>query len=226
MASKDPPEEVALIRGAIRDFLQTADASGRSIGRSRYGVYAFFDYDGEPIYVGQTVESLNTRIGRHLTGRRSDAVGKFILDPFEVLEVEVWPIEGLENLTEPERKKHVSAVEYAVFQKALSESRFQAVLNEGTIAPGPNVDLPPSYRGRIVPDELYRVRKHPDIRIARRAQTIASLARLISERSVKKGARTTLLVQSQRLESLARRRLEDFADEPVEFDDRTSEGDD
>lgn len=28
---------------------------------------AFFDYDGEPIYVGQTKESLHTRILRHLT---------------------------------------------------------------------------------------------------------------------------------------------------------------
>lgn len=57
-------------------------------------MYAFFDYDGEPIYVGQTIEVLRGRVGRHLTGRRLDAVGKFVLDPFEVLELEVWPTFG------------------------------------------------------------------------------------------------------------------------------------
>ena len=31
------------------------------IGNSRWGVYAFYDYDGEPIYVGQTNESLRVR---------------------------------------------------------------------------------------------------------------------------------------------------------------------
>lgn len=220
MASKAPPDEVALIRRAIRDLLQKADPTGIPIGK-QFGVYAFFDYDGEPIYVGRTIESLSTRIGRHLTGRRSDAVGKFILDPFEVLEVEVWPMGRLESLTKVERKAQVAAVEYAVFQKALSESKFHAVLNEGTIAPAPPTVLPSSYRDRIIPDELYRDRRHPDVRIARRAQTIASLARLISERSVKKGARVTLLVQSQRLESLARKRLEDFADEEVAVDEET-----
>lgn len=46
--------------------------------------------------------------------------------------------------------------------------------------------------------------------------TIASLARLISERQIKKGLRTTLLVQCQRLEALARARLGDFRDEPDE----------
>ena len=48
-----------------------------------------------------------------------------------------------------------------------------------------------------------------DIGLARRARTIANLARLISERKVKTGIRRTLLVQAQRLESLARARLKD-----------------
>jgi len=66
----DPPAEVVKITTEIRRFLQTEDPAGRRIGTARCGVYAFYDYDGEPMYVGQTVESLNTRIGRHLTARR------------------------------------------------------------------------------------------------------------------------------------------------------------
>ena len=63
---------------------------------------------------------------------------------------------------------------------------------------------------RIIPENIYPQRKHPDVRIARRASTIASLARRISERSVQRGLRTTLLTQAKRLERLADQRLKDF----------------
>ena len=70
--------------------------------------------------------------------------------------------------------------------------------------------LPQDYRQRIIPEALYPHRKHPDIRIARRASTIASLARVISERKVSRGLRQTLLTQARRLERLATERLKDF----------------
>jgi hypothetical protein len=190
---------------------------GRRIGRAKCGVYAFYDYDREPIYVGQTVESLSGRVGRHLTGRRSDAVGKFVLDPFEVLEIEVWPLFEYEILPKDQRKAAVNAVEYTVFEQARSESRFGAVLNEGAIPPTDVVDLAEPYAGRIVPRDLYEERKHADVRIARRAQTIASLARLISERKVGRALREVLHVQTQRLNWLAQQRLGDFASQPVEL---------
>jgi hypothetical protein len=218
VASQDPPAEVSLVRTAIREFFDRTDDAGRRIGSAPCGVYAFFDYDGEPIYVGQTVEGLSTRVGRHLTGRRSDAVGKFVLDPFEVLEIEVWPLPGAAELPRAERKTLVDQVEFAVFTRALAASQFGAVLNEGTIPEAPLIELPRSYRARIIPDPLYALRKHPDIRLARRAMTVASLSRLISERQVNQGLRTTLLVQCRRLEALARKRLDDFADVADELD--------
>lgn len=212
----DPPAEVAKIRQELRNFFRTEDDQGRRIGQARAGVYAFFDYDSEPIYVGQTIEGLSARVGRHLTGRRSDAVAKFVLDPFEVLEIEVWPLFEIGDLprsARAQKKAATDSLEYAVFQKCLAESKFGAVLNEGVIQPADPIVLPKSYRGRIIPDDLYEDRKHPDVRIARRAMTIASLARLISERVVGKQLRTTLLVQSKRLESLAATRLADFEGE-------------
>ena len=220
MSRQDPPAEVAKIREGLADFLRTQDSHGRRIGRAKCGVYAFYDYDGEPIYVGQTVEQLSGRIGRHLTGRRSDAVAKFVLDPFEVLEVEVWPMFEAQNLSKGDRKALVDAAEYAVYTLALDASEFKAVLNEGAIAPAELIELPESFRGRIVPDDLYRERRHPDVRLARRAQTVASLSRLVAERVVQKGIRTTLLVQSKRLEALAAARLDDFADEPNSRNDQ------
>ena len=82
--SSELPQEVAAIRGRLDDFLNHADADGRQPNNAKCGVYVFYDYDGEPIYVGQTTERLRTRIRRHLTNQRTDAVAMNVLDPFEV----------------------------------------------------------------------------------------------------------------------------------------------
>jgi len=217
-----PPREVALIRAEIRAFMSQPLGGiddNPSIGSSKCGVYAFFDYDGEPIYVGQTVEGLSGRVSRHLTGRRSDAVAKFVLDPFEVLDIEVWPMPDAARLPASDRKGLLARVEYAVFARALTQSRFGAVLNEGAIPETAPIELPTSYRGRIIPDELIEDRRHPDLRIARRALTIASLARLISERQVRLPIRETLRVQCRRLEALAGQRLAELDGGDVDSDD-------
>jgi hypothetical protein len=62
-------------------------------------------------------------------------------------------------------------------------------------------------RAEIVSDEVLQIRGHADVRIARRAQTIARLAQVISERQVSVGLRRSLLVQAQRLEFLADEQL-------------------
>jgi GIY-YIG catalytic domain len=209
---KGAPQDVEAIRQKIRAFLDSPGTNGKKIGCATWGVYAFYDYDGEPIYVGQTYESLQERISRHLTNQRSDAVAMNVLDPFEVADIEVWPLWNLEGVGSKhpafkEAKRQLDATEYTVFQLVLSQSSFQAVLNEGVITPTDIIGLPPSVRGRIIPDGLYEQRKHPDVRIARRATTIAALARVISERELKKpGLRRTLMTQAKRLERLATQR--------------------
>lgn len=219
------PQEVAAIRGHLDDFFNYTDAAGRQPNNAKCGVYVFYDYDGEPIYVGQTTERLRTRIRRHLTIQRTDAVAMNVLDPFEVAEVEVYPFYELESEapgeTEDDYKRRVkdtlAAAEYAVFQKVLQESALGAVLNEADIAPRAPIELPASVRTRIIPDNIYELRKHPDIRIARRATTVANLARVISERDVSIGLRRTLLTQARRLERLAAQRLSDFREPfPIE----------
>ena len=174
-------------------------------------MYLFIDYDGEPIYVGQTTEKLRTRIRRHLTNQRTDAVAMRVLDPFEVAEVEMWPFWELEGGAPADV---LDRAEFTVYQQALAASRFSAVLNEGEIPAAELVELPPSVRGEILAADERRGREHPDVRLARRARTIADLARVISERRVKLGIRRTLWVQSQRLEHLARERLDELGDHP------------
>lgn len=210
---QDVPQDVAAIRQQIRSFLDKLDVNGRKIGNARWGVYAFYDYDEEPIYVGQTNEMLQVRIGRHLTNQRTDAVAMNVLDPFEVAEVEVWPLWDLQECDKKdhEAKKRLNAAEYTVFQRVLNESSFGAVLNEGDIAPTAQIALPSSIRARIIPEALYTQRKHPDARIARRATTIAALARVISERKVSKGLRRTLITQARRLERLATQRYSEIS---------------
>jgi len=202
------PQDVAAIRLQIRAFLDTLDSNGKKVGTAKCGVYTFYDYDGEPIYVGQANEMLQVRIGRHLTNQRTDAVAMNVLDPFEVAEIEVWPLWDLECRDQKDResKSRLNAAEYTVFQRVLNESSFGAVLNEGDIAPTDLIELPPSTRARIIPGDLYEQRKHPDVRIAKRATTIAALARVISERRVSKGLRRTLMTQARRHERLSTQR--------------------
>jgi len=219
MPRRDVPTEVAAIRHAIEQCFTHRDEQDRIVADAGHGVYAFYDYDGEPIYVGQTREKLRSRIGRHLTNQRTDAVAMNVLDPFEVLDIEMWPLWHLaeRNLSEADKAYALNQIEYSVYQTVLKQSALGAVLNEKDIAPTPLSALPPSFRCRIVPEAVYNLRKHADIRIARRASTIANLARVISERAVSPGLRRTLLTQARRLERLARQRLqEDGEDVGVE----------
>ena len=206
------PADVAAIKRSISSFFKQQTAAGHPIG-SYYGAYVFFDYDGEPIYVGQSRESLGGRVGRHMTNQRTDAVAMSVLDPFEVAWIEVYPLHHKKEHppTDGELHKQLDALEYTVFQKVLRESALSAVLNEKDVLATPLVELPRSYKARIVPDELYDQRKHPDVRIARRAATIARLAQVISERDVSAGLRRTLLTQARRLENLAFERFQPFS---------------
>ncbi len=207
----EPPPEVAALYIGVRRLFDLTDATGRRVGDCTRGVYLFIDYDGEPIYVGQTAEKLRSRIGRHLTNQRTDAVVNRVLDPFEVAEIEMWPFWDLEG-NDP--GDILDRAEYTVYTRALAASRFSAVLNEGDIPAVELIDLPPSVRGPILGVDERISREHPDLRLARRARTIADLARVISERQVGLGIRRTLWVQSQRLEHLARSRLDELGDSP------------
>ena len=136
-----------------------------------------------------------------------------MLDPYEVYAILAWPICELEGhkAKDDEVKKHLNSLEYKVFSNALEQSQFGAVLNEKVPPPvSTPVQLPKSYRGVIVPSEVEELRRHPDVRIARRALTLARLAQVISERQVQAGLRNTLLTQAKRLEWLAKRRYENF----------------
>ncbi len=138
-----------------------------------------FDDGGEPIYVGQTNEQLRVRIRRHLTNQRTDAVAMKVLDPFEVFEIEIWPLpdfEGQEMNANIARR--LNWLERAVFDRLIEQSRFKAILNEKapSLVVADGAVIPTSVRGRIVSEAVLKLRGHPDTRIARRAETLSLLA--------------------------------------------------
>ena len=210
-----PPFETEDLRSNLTVFLDTrfGDPSGASpcVGNYRWGVYAFFDYDGEPIYVGQTNERLRTRIRRHLTNQRTDAVAMSVLDPFEVYEIEVWPLTQFEASSRSDlpARQHLDALERVITERAVARSQFKAILNEKDPPAGAlTVEVPSSLRGRIVSERVHGLRAHPDFRIARRALILSRLAQVISERKVQGGLRRVLLTQAKRLQWLSARRYE------------------
>jgi hypothetical protein len=144
------------------------------------------------------------------------------LDPFEVFAIEMYPLvqhdgvkkfltaaEGRRKNPEFEKAKaDLNALELAIFRACIAKSRFKAVLNEKDPAPSDiSIEIPALVRAEIVTQDVLQIRGHADVRIARRAQTIARLAQVISERQVSVGLRRSLLVQAQRLEFLASEQL-------------------
>ena len=224
-----PPFETEDLRANLVRFLDTP-FEGRGVGHMlvgnfRWGVYAFFDYDGEPIYVGQTNERLRIRIRRHLTNQRTDAVAMSVLDPFEVLDIEVWPLPEFQDAprSDASARQHLDALERLITEQAVQNSQFRAILNEKDPPPGQlTVTAPASARGRIVSERVFELRSHPDFRLARRAQILSRLAQVISERKVQGGLRRVLLTQAKRLQWLASRRYEALggaASVPIENDE-------
>ena len=211
LKTHEPPLDTKRLREALAKFLNQSVPDHGRLGSCKHAIYAFFDYDGEPIYVGQTNEQLRVRIRRHLTNHRTDAVAMSVLDPFEVLEIQVWPLPQFQSPSgkKGDAKAHLNALESIVVEQEIEKSRFFSMLNEKdpplrTL----EVEVPPSFRARIVSDRLYELRSHPDSRMARRAMVTARLAQVISEREVKAGLRRALVTQTKRLQWLAERRFE------------------
>jgi len=204
-----------MVEMALRAIKPGAPPTDPPISATKWGVYAFYDYEGEPIYVGQTNESLRVRIRRHLTNQRTDAVGMRVLDPYEIRWIEMWPLfefsDGEEDKSLNEKRHHLNRLERTVYQRAIHASKFGVILNEKIPPNVPLLDeaeLPPAYRFPIVPDAVLEEREHPDNRIARRAETLGRLANVIRERgSVSNGLRRVVVVQAVRLAWLGAVRL-------------------
>lgn len=88
-----------------------------------------------------------------------------VLDPFEVYEIEVFPLPQFEEIQTGHpsfkaAKQHLDALEYEVHQKAVGASVFLAILNEKEPEiPAARVPIPLSARGCIVSDRVRDLRR-------------------------------------------------------------------
>jgi hypothetical protein len=124
-----------------------------------------------------------------------------VLDPFEVFEIEVWPLPHLQESTRSDGdvRQQLDALERLITTRAIENSQFKAILNEKDPPAGKlSAEAPPSFRGRIVSERVFELRSHPDFRLARRALILSRLAQVISERKVQGGLRRVLLTQAKR----------------------------
>ena len=121
MPRREPAEVTALYDG-VKSALDTNVGDGRKVGDCTRGVYVFYDYDSEPIYVGRTEEQLRVRIRRHLTNQRTDAVAMSVLDPFEVAEIEMWPF-GIWNPPAKHKSKARLIAQSLLYTRRLCANR-------------------------------------------------------------------------------------------------------
>lgn len=56
------------------------------------GCYALCDLDKVPLYIGQSVDGIRTRVNRHLTSARSDIIANRQIDIWEVAWVFAYPL--------------------------------------------------------------------------------------------------------------------------------------
>jgi len=205
-----PASQVQEFRQLLSHALNAKDDQGRKWADAKWGVYAFYDYDGEPIYVGQTNEQLRTRVRRHLTNQRTDAVAMRILDIFEVAQIGLWPLWELEGegKNNSAAKKILNAAEYSVYLNSIENSKFKAILNEKIPPISTIMKLPAGSSFELVSEGTRERLGHPDVRIARRADTISRLAAVAHERGeVSDGLRRVLVIQAVRLTYLSASRL-------------------
>ena len=56
------------------------------------GCYVLCDLDQVPIYVGQSVDGIRSRVNRHLTSARSDIIANRQIDVWEIAWVWAYPV--------------------------------------------------------------------------------------------------------------------------------------
>ncbi len=123
------------------------------------GVYALCDLDGQPIYVGQSVDGIRTRVRRHLTSARSDVIANRQIDVWEIAFVWAWPVE-----TEAD----VGPLEDSIFNHFDAEQR---LMNGKSLTPSLlSPDWPEKQEVQVIEEADRQLRLDPAQRLPRQIQ--------------------------------------------------------
>ncbi|MGX0902981.1 hypothetical protein ACSSV8_001550 [Roseovarius sp. MBR-79] len=120
------------------------------------GVYALCDLDGVPIYVGQSVDGIRSRVRRHLTSARSDVIANRQVDVWEIAYVWAWPV------------KHVSEIarlEAHLFNEF--DPCVRLMNGKGMLVPDQPVDVPEKQVIQVIEEDERINRQDPALRLPR-----------------------------------------------------------
>ncbi len=124
------------------------------------GCYVLCDLDQVPIYVGQSVDGVRSRVNRHLTSARSDIIANRQVDVWEIAYVWTYPVAN---------KADIGGIEDALFH----EFHPKSALMNGKVPkkPEPPVSLPqPFQKVQVMADAEIAEKKDPALRLPRQAE--------------------------------------------------------
>ena len=123
------------------------------------GVYALCDLDGVPIYVGQSVDGIRSRVRRHLTSARSDVIANRQVDVWEIAFVWAWPVSDVGD---------IPGLEAYLFNRFDKDVR----LMNGKAMPMPelSVNVPVKQVVQVIEEEERINRTDPALRLPRQIQ--------------------------------------------------------
>ena len=118
------------------------------------------DLDQVPIYVGQSVDGVRSRVNRHLTSARSDIIANRQIDVWEIAWVWAYPAKD---------RAEISSLEDALFH----EFHGRSALMNGKV-PKPPIDRSkspePSQKVQVMSDAEIAEKKDPALRLPRQAE--------------------------------------------------------
>ena len=124
------------------------------------GCYVLCDLDQVPIYVGQSVDGIRSRVNRHLTSARSDIIANRQIDVWEIAWVWAYPAKD---------RAEISSLEDALFH----EFHGRSALMNGKV-PKPPIDRSkspePSQKVQVMSDAEIAEKKGPALRLPRQAE--------------------------------------------------------
>ena len=124
------------------------------------GCYVLCDLDQVPIYVGQSVDGIRSRVNRHLTSARSDIIANRQIDVWEIAWVWAYPVKD---------RAEISSLEDALFH----EFHGRSALMNGKV-PKPPIDRSkspePSQKVQVMSDAEIAEKKDPALRLPRQAE--------------------------------------------------------
>ena len=126
----------------------------------KIGCYVLCDLDQVPIYVGQSIDGIRSRVNRHLTSARSDIIANRQIDVWEIAWVWAYPVAD---------KTEIGDLENALFHQFHNVS---ALMN-GKVPKKPTSNFIVPLPGQVVQvmtDSEIAEKKDPALRLPRQAE--------------------------------------------------------